>query len=205
MHRILITLVAATTWLALVSSAHAAPVTVVDFDAAPAGTNFGLETQGYAFDLLWYPGPVNIAERDASGDQFIEPIFGPIKMNAADGSLFNLHSLDIYFFDPTTFGGSTITQNDADIRAFDSEGELITEISVPYADGLGWRTLEFDSTWSGIDYLELGYTASFELTYGGYDNIAVSTVVPLPAAVWLFGSALFGLGVIRRGQKAVQR
>lgn len=31
-----------------------------------------------------------------------------------------------------------------------------------------------------------------------YDNIRILTAVPVPAAVWLFGSALLGLGVVKR-------
>ncbi|MCP4833046.1 MAG: VPLPA-CTERM sorting domain-containing protein, partial [Gammaproteobacteria bacterium] len=33
-------------------------------------------------------------------------------------------------------------------------------------------------------------------------NIVVGAAVPIPAAVWLFGSALAGLGWIRRKQAA---
>jgi hypothetical protein len=39
--------------------------------------------------------------------------------------------------------------------------------------------------------------SSVETQSGGYDNIVVSAV-PIPAAAWLFGSALAGLMGLRR-------
>jgi len=58
-------------------------------------------------------------------------------------------------------------------------------------------------------YLPEGFTNLIEVTWQGQesgvngfimlDNIAV-TAVPIPAAVWLFGSALAGLGWLRRKQ-----
>jgi hypothetical protein len=62
-------------------------------------------------------------------------------------------------------------------------------------------TLAFDHLTNEGGYRELG---GFLLR--GYTNLQsgylIGTVVPIPAAVWLFGSALAGLGWIRRRQTA---
>ena len=52
---------------------------------------------------------------------------------------------------------------------------------------------------------ESGPGRSAETTWGGPDSPQgtwAATVVPIPAAAWLFGSALAGLGCIRRKQAA---
>ncbi|KKM03760.1 hypothetical protein LCGC14_1771180 [marine sediment metagenome] len=60
-----------------------------------------------------------------------------------------------------------------------------------------WTELLFDAAFSDID------TIKFYTTNSGYfndfvlDNIQVSNV-PIPAATWLFGSALIGLAGIKR-------
>jgi len=53
----------------------------------------------------------------------------------------------------------------------------------------------FDSSWQDLEKVE------FIVQPGSLDSIKAS-VVPIPAAVWLFGSALAGLGWIRRKQSA---
>lgn len=58
----------------------------------------------------------------------------------------------------------------------------------------------FDSSWSNLT--SVSFTAGAFTGFGfgmGIDDVTAS-VVPIPAAVWLFGSALAGLGWIRRKQ-----
>jgi hypothetical protein len=62
------------------------------------------------------------------------------------------------------------------------------------------ETLEFDEQWSGLIRLEFGNSGS-EGTGQEIDNIVLTTV-PIPAAAWLFGTAIAGLGWIRRKQTA---
>ena len=62
------------------------------------------------------------------------------------------------------------------------------------------ETLEFDKQWSGLIRLEFGNSGS-EGTGQEIDNIVLTTV-PIPAAAWLFGTAIAGLGWIRRKQTA---
>jgi hypothetical protein len=47
-----------------------------------------------------------------------------------------------------------------------------------------------------FDYTGSGY--GFSLNSGALNNFYIATVVPIPAAAWLFGSALLGLGWVRR-------
>lgn len=50
--------------------------------------------------------------------------------------------------------------------------------------------------WSNLTWLRL--VINEPIGGPGWDNITVNTVVPVPAAVWLFGSALGFLGWMRR-------
>jgi hypothetical protein len=53
-------------------------------------------------------------------------------------------------------------------------------------------------TFNSATFLSLGITPdTYTWTWGG-DSITLNAVVPVPAAVWLFGSALLGLGAVRR-------
>ena len=61
----------------------------------------------------------------------------------------------------------------------------------------GWVSgdIVLGAEWQGLESVRIdGSTESF---FTGVDDIVVS-VVPVPAAVWLFGSALLGLGWIKR-------
>jgi len=180
----------------------------ITFDDVPTGIDFGgLDTpQGYTF--YNFPGLTTSAlhfveQRAAPNDNYLDYVVSGITMRSSDNSPFSLQALDVLFIDTNApnFGGGgsgDASSNDVLIRATDSFGNLIAEIASPYADGFGWRTLTFGSEWTGITELELGWSASEpEGWYGGYDNIVVTGVVPVPAAAWLFGSALAGLGWMR--------
>jgi hypothetical protein len=61
--------------------------------------------------------------------------------------------------------------------------------------GPGFDSYSFSAAWSGLSSI------TFQADAGiiALDNLEV-TAVPIPAAVWLFGSALAGLGWMRRKQ-----
>ncbi|MDB4307867.1 VPLPA-CTERM sorting domain-containing protein, partial [Gammaproteobacteria bacterium] len=76
---------------------------------------------------------------------------------------------------------------------FQSGATISTSLS---GDGAAftWDSAFFDSGWTNLVAVEF---VSNDLQ--AIDNIVIATV-PIPAAVWLFGSALAGLGWMRRKQ-----
>ena len=113
----------------------------------------------------------------------VSPYAG-ISIVRSDGQAFALYSLNwasqeisggATFFSGTTSGGSTV------------------DLSTPLGTG-GWLDLvSFSVVSGGGDGFTSSGIASVEL-----DNIVLGAVVPVPAAVWLFGSALGALGWLRR-------
>ena len=77
-----------------------------------------------------------------------------------------------------------------------------------------WTTGALIDSWTVADLLGNGTTAHLTAllantqyvlsiaTNGAYSSSTQISAVPLPAAAWLFGSALLGLGALRRKQKA---
>ena len=104
---------------------------------------------------------------------------------------------------PTTARAFLLVQKTSD----NSFAELAISNIDTTAVGTDWTTLGtslvIDPSWVG-ETLQIGFTSTAaEFTPSGvfYDNINVGDVnaVPVPAAVWLFGSGLLGLvGVARR-------
>jgi hypothetical protein len=65
-----------------------------------------------------------------------------------------------------------------------------------------WSNLTFLVTATGgANTLAFAAFGTDDTLGGNIDNVSLSAV-PLPAAAWLFGSALMGFGVLRRKQKA---
>jgi len=61
--------------------------------------------------------------------------------------------------------------------------------------GTGWSTHVLSKEWQGYEALTITNPDFQSITY--IDNLVISSV-PIPGAVWLFGSALAGLGWMRR-------
>ena len=128
-------------------------------------------------------------------------------LGQADAAPFSLFSID--------FGEIVKTGDVDDVVVADSvlvTGNLIGGGTVSstvdldlISDGIGgaddFETFLFDSQWSNLWYVKFYATrqvADGTLTYVNFDNIVVSTV-PIPPAIWLFGSGLLGLvGMARR-------
>jgi hypothetical protein len=114
------------------------------------------------------------------------------------GQAFDLHSLDTvipssppaYDFDYVHVSGYDLGNNLIVSKQFSS---------LPS----GWVTIEFDESWDSVHGVVIsGYgfcTFGCASIPNRIDNFTAS-VVPIPAAVWLFGSALAGLGWLRRKQ-----
>jgi hypothetical protein len=183
----------------LIFVAVPAAAATIDFEEAfpdygmPENYGYGVvESKGFTirnFDGVYFT-PLNSTE-----GFFIESGFGEngsrglaycpwctLVVEESGGELFSLTSA--YLRDQ---GGLSVT-----VTGFLSGGGQVQLV----ASGLG-ETLVFGEQWSGLTRVEFGSAGS----NGGQeiDNIVVNAV-PIPAAVWLFGSALAGLGWMRRKQ-----
>jgi len=105
---------------------------------------------------------------------------------------YDILSLFVYtFYDvsgmPANFGSDF---NNMDFRIWDSSGTALSDGSIPTSLNLG----DWDGSEGGILW------DSPTLRHNDLDGVVayVGAPVPVPAAVWLFGSALFGLGWTRR-------
>jgi len=120
-----------------------------------------------------------------------------VDMQRDDGTVFDLLQLNVIyeFGDFCQFG--ECYEETVQFAAYDQADVLIAQKTANRNDG---PTVTFDSGWQNIH--RLVFTTQEPLnpeSLGGLDNIVVS-VVPVPAAVWLFGSALAGLGWMGRKQ-----
>lgn len=181
--------------LALATTNTAFAVTI-DFEsidsytAAPLGAQGAseIQTNGFvfsAFAYMDYSGTLDgnsFLLTDAIHDAY------PITMQAISGEVFALESLS------GQLGGWNITGRYA------GGGTIQTGLSVGANAGTATKTnLILGSEWQGLE--SVTFEANFEFFYSGLDDVVVSTV-PVPPAAWLFGSALTGLGWLRRRQTA---
>ena len=111
------------------------------------------------------------------------------------GQAVNLESLD--FFDIENFAGNDENSNQpgTEIRFFDAlDNEVFA--GTHFTPGTGG-----DNTWDRLAFAGITGIFKLEVNLGGsgaIDNLQYS-VVPIPATVWLFGSALLGyIGFARR-------
>jgi hypothetical protein len=106
-------------------------------------------------------------------------------VTASGGSAFSLESVDLTFY--SQFGPEAV------ISGALSGGGFVTRTITDNS----WHTESaFGAPWS--DLTSVGIYISSGVPYNlAIDNFSAS-VVPVPAAFWLFGSALAGLGWLRR-------
>jgi len=79
---------------------------------------------------------------------------------------------------------------------FAAGGQVSTSVAVIGGVDSDMGTYSFSNAWQGLSSVTFQIDENLNL-----DNIVV-TAIPIPASVWLFGSALAGLGLIRRKQVA---
>lgn len=211
MNRLLaLTLVAVSGLLS--AGAQAAPVTI-DFEEfnlgdGPTGSFYPyswFESQGYEFNgnngpCGQYGCPPEIV-MGASGSKSLGASNGfngqdgygaqvYIEMRKADGGAFAIHSLDLLLqgcvVDNVSCGGSEYIVGTL-------AGGGSANLAVPVGTG-DWLNLQYVQFVAGGDCCGFGTGTVVQV-----DNINVSAV-PIPAAVWLFASALAGLGWLRRRQ-----
>jgi hypothetical protein len=120
---------------------------------------------------------------------------GGFSFKETDNSTFNLSSLDLGLSWSQSATGSVV------FTGHQSDGGILTQM------------LSFDKAYTHFVFgwtnlLSVEVSGNSGLGYVAYDNIDVTSAVggvnavPVPAAVWLFGSALIGLVGLDRRKKA---
>jgi hypothetical protein len=171
-------------------SVQAATITIAfDEYASELGNTFSVvESQGFRFQKA--DGELFIGY-DEENDPLLHFYSGAeqytlIEMAAMNGSAFNVVALDFSIMhpsDPITIRGNFV-------------GGGTIELVLPSYTG-SINAYHLDSSWVNLESVEFMSATGIATV----DNIVVSSV-PIPAAVWLFGSALGGLGWMR-GRKTV--
>jgi hypothetical protein len=131
-----------------------------------------------------------------SGDYFLGFLSGDAASVAVDGTL-SVDSNTSAYSDSTAFAATGLVVHDSL-----TEWDLSTGILLD--DTAGWNS-DTDVNLSIYNYLaattgELGEQAFTQKNSVGIILYPASVPVPIPAAVWLFGSALAGLGWMKRKQ-----
>ena len=108
----------------------------------------------------------------------------------ATGKAFSLSSIDLAAYWPNP-GDDMVTVTGTYVGG----GQISTDLDLINV----FTTHNFDSNWSNLSSVMFDTTTLYNVLT--MDNVVVS-VVPIPAAVWLFGSALAGLGWMRRRSQA---
>jgi len=202
--------------IVLIAGTMPAAAVTIDFEEFnigedPAGGGYWFESQGYEFagehgpcgqfgcpaeildgTLAGASGSNSFGAHNGWGGQDGYGAQVGVSMRQAGGGAFAIHSLDLllegcYGNYSGCFGSETISGTLA------GGGLADLSVSVGTGDWLNLQRVDFRADGDGFGF---GTGTVVEI-----DNINVSAV-PIPAAVWLFGSALAGLGWLRRKQAA---
>jgi hypothetical protein len=180
--------------LLISTAANAAPVTI-DFENALLGTTEVVD-QGFRISGSAFGDETRLGVMDDSGDQFFESYglvydaacacslkLAEVILEREDGAAFAFYSADWSGYSQTSIEGALSDGNSALDPV--GTGDWLNVTSVTFSA----RTI---------------FCTSFCFVSAGLeiDNIVVGAAVPIPAAVWLFGSALGGLGWMRRRKTA---
>jgi hypothetical protein len=189
------------TFLSLVSLTSNA--TVVDFEdnaAGVVGAPYDVISQGFFFDFVENSPdePVIAGSGSAPNGTSMYALCGHCNATSEfeffdqAGDVFSLSSFEVGVWGPalgqeydlfitgSLSGGGSVVKNVSGITSL--------------------QTISFDTNlWSDLDsvYIVTTNINNDSISSSVYDNFNVN-VVPIPAAVWLFGSALAGLGWMRR-------
>ena len=123
-----------------------------------------------------------------------------LRISHASGQAFDLHSLDTLIpSSPPAYDFDYVN-----VSGYDQGNNLVVSELFSSLSG-GWVTIGFDDSWDSVHEVVIdGYyfcTFSCASLRNAVDNFS-ATLVPIPAAAWLFASALAGLGWLRRKQTA---
>lgn len=166
-----------------VGAAHSATVTVDFHEFEGLTDNLGspVVSQGYSF--------VSGAGFLVFGDVAIVPCPDcTMTITNVAGEPFSLRSLDLRNLEFFGTGDAVV----AVTGNYVAGGEVSMSLMLPAS---ATTNFSFNSDWSGLQSVTFGTASTFSAI--AYDNVVLSTV-PIPAAAWLFASALAGLGWLRR-------
>ena len=173
----------AVTLLLVVGSAQATTVTIDFTDPSIPSGGFGEEdfvTEGYLFSFDPMPFP----------DPYFTRLPGIVY---CPGCVLNMESASSNTFDVSSFDGWVLSENAFfEVTGF-LEGGGTVSATLASVSGI---TQTYNLNWTGLTLLSIGNTNG---TPTVVDSITASQV-PVPAALWLFGSALAGLGWMKRKQ-----
>jgi hypothetical protein len=102
-------------------------------------------------------------------------------------------------FDLANFDPNHVNHFEASFSGEPLVGGATPSLPITNGNAFDWTLYTFDVTAQSASS-QLAFTFSSKDAYFGLDNVSV-VAVPIPAAVWLFGSALVGLGLNRRGKR----
>jgi hypothetical protein len=125
----------------------------------------------------------------------------------SEGSDLTLSSVNSYGFDLLSLDLGTLGLGVSDFlftgnySAGGSVQKLVSLTNTVTQDSGTLTPVLFDENWSALSSVDISFALGSGFEAGVLDNIAVNTV-PIPAAAWLFGSALAGLGWMRRRKAA---
>jgi hypothetical protein len=181
----------------------------------PGGYSFSPSTTGPQITALASDGPNSFLNMYANYDNATcQQGFGPnpvenisvfrnFAYDASDTASGNTVLFDFDYREAVGFGPSGATEVGAFIRVFDGAFNLLATDVLDTSGSTDWQSgqlsITLDSAWTE-GFFQVGFNnavTNYENSGMNYDNASLS-IVPIPAAVWLFGSGLGLLGFMRR-------
>ena len=171
----------------LFTATASAGTVLIDFDDFPNGPSDGLTLSSKGFQFA-SEAVFIVSGTPSTSDQSLQYCpFCTTTMVNDDGLLFDLNAFD--FSNVFGFAGTVEVTG-----TYGAGGTVSTTLNI---DG-SKNNYVFDSSWTDLSNVVFATPTGAGGNYvGSIDNISIN-VVPIPAAVWLFGSALAGLGWLQR-------